>query len=120
MFTSAAGALGAEYAAAANTELVISVQIEHPQAVEEIEQICQEGIDVVFVSSLYRIRPVFRLLIASYQIGPFDLALSMGVEFGSEKHEAAMAKILATAQKHGKVAAMFCEISCDLLEYQQF
>ncbi|KAE9403738.1 Phosphoenolpyruvate/pyruvate domain-containing protein [Gymnopus androsaceus JB14] len=86
--TSAAGALGAEYAAAANTELVISVQIEHPQAVEEIEQICQEGIDVVF-------------------IGPFDLALSMGVEFGSEKHEAAMAKILATAQKHGKVAAMF-------------
>ncbi|KIK64920.1 hypothetical protein GYMLUDRAFT_94405 [Collybiopsis luxurians FD-317 M1] len=89
MFTSATGALGGGYATAANNDLVISVQIEHPQAVEEIEQICQEGIDVVF-------------------IGPFDLAMSMGVEFGGEAHEAAIAKILATAQKHGKVAAIFC------------
>ncbi|KAF9074636.1 Phosphoenolpyruvate/pyruvate domain-containing protein [Rhodocollybia butyracea] len=89
MFTSATGVLGGGYATAANRDLVISVQIEHPQAVEEIEEICQEGIDVVF-------------------IGPFDLALSMGVEFGGEAHEAAIAKILAAAQKHKKVAAMFC------------
>jgi len=89
MFTNAAGALGAGYAAAANDDLVISVQIEHPQAVEEIDLICQEGIDVVF-------------------IGPFDLALSMQVQFGSEEHEAAIAKILASAKKHGKVAAIFC------------
>ncbi|KAJ3856079.1 Phosphoenolpyruvate/pyruvate domain-containing protein [Lentinula lateritia] len=89
MFTSATGALGGAYAVAANNELVISVQIEHPQAVAEIEEICQEGIDVVF-------------------IGPFDLALSMGVQFGSEAHEAAISKILASAKKHGKVAAIFC------------
>ncbi|KAF5392056.1 hypothetical protein D9757_003277 [Collybiopsis confluens] len=89
MFTSATGALGSGYAAAANNDLIISVQIEHPQAVKEIEEICQEGIDVVF-------------------IGPFDLAMSMGVEFGGEEHEAAIAKILATAKKHGKVAAIFC------------
>jgi len=89
MFTSATGALGGAYAAAANNDLIISVQIEHPQAVEEIDLICQEGIDVVF-------------------IGPFDLALSMGVEFGGEAHEAAIAKILSTAQKRGKVAAIFC------------
>ncbi|KAJ3869362.1 Phosphoenolpyruvate/pyruvate domain-containing protein [Lentinula novae-zelandiae] len=89
MFTSATGALGGAYAVAANHELVISVQIEHPQAVAEIEEICQEGIDVVF-------------------IGPFDLALSMGVQFGSEAHEAVISKILASAKKHGKVAAIFC------------
>ncbi|KAJ3800155.1 Phosphoenolpyruvate/pyruvate domain-containing protein [Lentinula aff. detonsa] len=89
MFTSATGALGGGYALAANSELVISVQIEHPQAVAEIDEICQEGIDVVF-------------------IGPFDLALSMGVQFGSEEHETAIAKILATAKKHGKIAAIFC------------
>lgn len=50
MYTHAAGALGAEYKASANEDLVIAVQIEHPQAVEEIDQICAEGIDVVLVS----------------------------------------------------------------------
>ncbi|KAJ3715757.1 Phosphoenolpyruvate/pyruvate domain-containing protein [Lentinula raphanica] len=89
MFTSATGVLGGGYALAANNDLVISVQIEHPQAVAEIDEICQEGIDVVF-------------------IGPFDLALSMGVQFGGEEHEAAIAKILASAKKHGKIAAIFC------------
>lgn len=32
----------------------------------------------------------------------------MGVEFGSEAHEAAIAKILASAKKAGKTAAIFC------------
>ncbi|EIM84048.1 Phosphoenolpyruvate/pyruvate domain-containing protein [Stereum hirsutum FP-91666 SS1] len=89
MYTHAAGALGGDYKARANEDLVIAVQIEHPQAVEEIDQICATGIDVAF-------------------IGPFDLALSMGVEFGSEAHEAAIAKILASAKKAGKTAAIFC------------
>lgn len=107
MFTNAAGALGAGYAAAANDDLVISVQIEHPQAVEEIDLICQEGIDVVFVSCHLSCSTRSN---TKYQIGPFDLALSMQVQFGSEEHEAAIAKILASAKKHGKVAAIFCEI----------
>ncbi|KAJ4481118.1 Phosphoenolpyruvate/pyruvate domain-containing protein [Lentinula aciculospora] len=89
MFTSATGALGGGYALAANNELIISVQIEHPQAVAEIEEICEEDIDVVF-------------------IGPFDLALSMGVPFASEAHETAITKILAAAKRHGKIAAIFC------------
>lgn len=49
MYTHAAGALGGDYKARANEDLVIAVQIEHPQAVEEIDQICATGIDVAFV-----------------------------------------------------------------------
>lgn len=49
MFTHAAGALGGAYKAAANDDLVIAVQIEHPNAVKEIEEILAEGVDVVFV-----------------------------------------------------------------------
>ncbi|KAK7441770.1 hypothetical protein VKT23_009207 [Stygiomarasmius scandens] len=89
MFTHATGALGGTYKASADDDLLIAVQIEHPQAVEEIDQICAEGIDVAF-------------------IGPFDLAVSMGVEFGGPEHEAAIAKILAACKKAGKVAAIFC------------
>ncbi|KAL0565610.1 hypothetical protein V5O48_016414 [Marasmius crinis-equi] len=89
MFTHATGALGGTYKASADNDLVIAVQIEHPQAVEEIELICQEGIDVAF-------------------IGPFDLSISMGVEFGGEEHEAAISKILAACKKHKKCAAIFC------------
>lgn len=33
----------------------------------------------------------------------------MGVEFGSEEHEAAIAKILAATKKAGKTAAIFCK-----------
>ena len=50
MFTHAAGALGSEYRSFANESLVIVVQIEHPNAVEEIDAILAEDIDVAFVS----------------------------------------------------------------------
>ncbi len=33
----------------------------------------------------------------------------MGVDFGSEEHEAAIAKILAACKKAGKTAAIFCK-----------
>ncbi|KAK1225983.1 hypothetical protein PQX77_000684 [Marasmius sp. AFHP31] len=89
MFTHATGALGAKYKETADADLVIAVQIEHPQAVEEIDQICQEGIDVAF-------------------IGPYDLSISMGVEFGGKEHEDAISKILAACKKHKKYAAIFC------------
>ena len=49
MFTHAAGALGSEYKNLANESLVIAVQIEHPNAVEEIDAILAEDIDVAFV-----------------------------------------------------------------------
>ena len=50
MFTHAAGALGATYKASADDSLVIAVQIEHPDAVRDIELIVKEDIDVAFVS----------------------------------------------------------------------
>ncbi|KAJ7712174.1 hypothetical protein DFH07DRAFT_975000 [Mycena maculata] len=75
MYMHAAGALSGTYKASTNTNFVIAVQIEHPNAVKEIDAICAEGINIVF-------------------IGPFDLATSMNVEFGGEEHEAAIIKIL--------------------------
>ncbi|KAJ7619349.1 Phosphoenolpyruvate/pyruvate domain-containing protein [Roridomyces roridus] len=89
MFTHATGALGAAYLAAANDAIFVSVQIEHPDAVARIDEIVQEGIDCTF-------------------IGPYDLAVSMGVEHGSAEHEAAIAKILEATKKAGKVAGIFC------------
>jgi len=50
MFTHATGKLGLEYKNAADQDLVIMVQIEHPDAVKEIDAIVAEGIDVAFVS----------------------------------------------------------------------
>lgn len=34
----------------------------------------------------------------------------MNVQFGGEEHEAAIAKVLSTAHKAGKKAAIFCEL----------
>jgi 4-hydroxy-2-oxoheptanedioate aldolase len=42
---------------------------------------------------------------------PFDLAFSLGVEPGSDEHEAAIAKVLAACKKVGKPAAIFCRSS---------
>lgn len=41
----------------------------------------------------------------------------MGVEFGSEAHEAAIAKILASAKKAGKIAAIFCASAISFYSY---
>ncbi|VDB91531.1 unnamed protein product [Peniophora sp. CBMAI 1063] len=89
MFTHATNALGASYKAGADKNLVIAVQIEHPDSVRDIEQIVKEDIDVAF-------------------IGPFDLSIAMGVEFGSKEHEAAIQKILDASHAAGKTAAIFC------------
>jgi hypothetical protein len=47
----ATGALNATYKAAANENIIVAVQIEHPDAVAQIEEIVREGIDVTFVRS---------------------------------------------------------------------
>jgi 4-hydroxy-2-oxoheptanedioate aldolase len=41
-------------------------------------------------------------------IGPFDLSVAMGVDFGSKEHEGAIQDILAAAHKAGKKAGIFC------------
>ncbi|TRM65342.1 Pyruvate/Phosphoenolpyruvate kinase-like domain-containing protein [Schizophyllum amplum] len=89
MFTHATGAIGGDYKADADQELVIAVQIEHPNSVRDIDAILAEGVDVVF-------------------IGPFDLSVSMGVQFGSQEHEDAIATVLAACQKAKKTSAIFC------------
>ncbi|KAJ7854992.1 Phosphoenolpyruvate/pyruvate domain-containing protein [Mycena olivaceomarginata] len=89
MFTHATGALNATYKAAANENIIVAVQIEHPDAVAQIEEIVREGIDVTF-------------------IGPYDLAVSMGVEVGGAEHSAAVKKILDATKRAGKVAGIFC------------
>lgn len=66
------------------------VQIESRKAVENVEEIAKvDGIDLLF-------------------IGPFDLSKFLNVPFGSEEHEAAIARILAAAHAAGKTAGIFC------------
>lgn len=49
-------------------------------------------------------------------IGPFDLAKSMNVEFGGEKHESAIAKVLKATKAAGKYASIFVRCTSDMLK----
>ncbi|KIY43309.1 Phosphoenolpyruvate/pyruvate domain-containing protein [Fistulina hepatica ATCC 64428] len=89
MFTDATGALLSDYAATANDDIVIIVQIELSNAVKEIDAILATGVDVAF-------------------IGPFDLSINMGVPFGGTEHEAAIETVRAACQRAGKYSAMYC------------
>lgn len=69
----------------------MAVQIESRPGVENVEKIAAvPGLDVLF-------------------IGPFDLAMQMGVTRGGEEHEAAIQRVLAAAHAEGKKAAIFCK-----------
>ncbi len=81
---------GAAYDDSADASLVVAVQIESRQGVENVEAIAAvPGLDVLL-------------------IGPFDLALQMGVPRGGAEHEAAIQRVLAACKAHGKRAAIFC------------
>lgn len=41
----------------------------------------------------------------------------MGVEFGGEEHEEAIAKVLAACQKAGKAAGIYC--ACPMLPFNK-
>jgi 2-keto-3-deoxy-L-rhamnonate aldolase RhmA len=74
-----------EYIAAANAETFIAIQIEHFQAVEEIEQIAAApGVDVLF-------------------LGPADLSQSMGIPGGWDHPQvwSAIERMAAAAKKNG-------------------
>jgi 2-keto-3-deoxy-L-rhamnonate aldolase RhmA len=82
----------AEYMGVANDQVMVMVQAEHKDAVRNIELILAvPGIDVVFV-------------------GPYDLACSMGHgdQPGHPEVEAAIATVLAAAQRAGVVPGIFC------------
>lgn len=51
----AAGALNAAYRVPANDAIVVAVQIEHPDAVSQIDAILREGIDATFVRPSVRV-----------------------------------------------------------------
>ncbi|KAH8111365.1 Phosphoenolpyruvate/pyruvate domain-containing protein [Phellopilus nigrolimitatus] len=71
-------------------DLLVLAQIETKEAVANLEEIAQvEGLGVLF-------------------IGPFDLSLNLGVDFGSSAHEDAIQKVLEVSHKYGKKAAIYC------------
>ena len=85
---------GPDYTRYANDEIAVIVMIEHIEGVEHVEEILSvPGVDGCF-------------------IGPWDLALSMGVAFDQgghdPKHIAAVARVLETAQKLKVPAGIHC------------
>ncbi|MBU6349533.1 MAG: hypothetical protein KGS73_05210 [Chloroflexi bacterium] len=81
--------LGNDYHTWANQELFLAVQIETAAAVANAEAILAvEGVDGCLV-------------------GPFDLALSLGVAAGSPAHTAAIRQVLQACHTTGKVPGLF-------------
>jgi 4-hydroxy-2-oxoheptanedioate aldolase len=83
-----------EYAAAANREILVAVQIESIAGLDNLEEICSvPGVDAIFV-------------------GPYDLRAQLGLPPGSSGSEAAFVEALehikATAQRHGLPLGIYC------------
>ncbi len=79
---------GADYIKEANEERFTVIQIEDPEPMDELEEICAlPGIDMIF-------------------FGPADFTQGLGIpcEFGDERVAAARKLIAETARKHGKMA----------------
>lgn len=77
-----------EYLKQANRERFVIVQVEDPEPMEELDEICKvEGIDMIF-------------------FGPADYSQAIGApgEFNDTRIEEARIKIAETAKKHGKYA----------------
>ncbi|KAE8356287.1 Pyruvate/Phosphoenolpyruvate kinase-like domain-containing protein [Aspergillus coremiiformis] len=81
---------GPQYDDNADRELLVMVQIESRSGVENVEEIAKtEGLDVLL-------------------IGPFDLAMQLGIVRGGEEHEVAIQKIVQAVKAAGKKVAIFC------------
>lgn len=79
-----------EYFDQANDKLLTIVQIETPQAVENVDEIAAvDGVDVLFV-------------------GPMDLSINMGIakQFDHPRFREALAAVLAACRRHGKAAGI--------------
>ena len=77
-----------DYMASANSERFVTIQIEDPEPMEELDEICAlDGIDMIF-------------------FGPADYSQGLGIpnDFGNEKLTEARKRIAYTARKHGKFA----------------
>jgi 4-hydroxy-2-oxoheptanedioate aldolase len=81
---------GSDYVEWANDEVFLAVQIESAQAYENVEAIMAvDGVDGCWV-------------------GPWDLALSMGIERGSAEHEVALTRIVEACHRTGKIPGIAC------------
>ncbi len=79
---------GPEYLQCANDEILVILQIEDMEGIDNTEAIMSvDGVDVGF-------------------LGPGDLSLAMGVERGSDEHEAAVQKFLAGCKAACKPCGM--------------
>ena len=80
------------YMARANENTLLLPQCETAGCLEHIDEICAiDGVDGIF-------------------IGPFDLSIALGIpgDFADERHINAVAHVLETCHRHGKLAVMFC------------
>ncbi|MBL8583133.1 MAG: 4-hydroxy-2-oxovalerate aldolase [Rhizobiaceae bacterium] len=87
-----------EYLSRANAETVVAVQVETAEGLANVDAIAATpGVDVIFV-------------------GPGDLSVSLAAigPAGAERLAAAIEIILAAAQRHGKVAGIFCPGSAEV------
>lgn len=83
---------GSGYEKQANDEILLMVQIETGRGADLAEQImATEGVDGCW-------------------IGPYDLAKSMGLVFGSDEHEEAISQILKACQSTGKVPGIWANM----------
>jgi len=81
---------GADYASAANDNILLAVMIETREALGRAAQIASvPGLDCLF-------------------IGPGDLSVALGTERGSEEHEAAIQRVLDAASSAGIPAGFPC------------
>ena len=92
-----------DYQQVINDNITVTVQIESPKAVENVDAICAvEGIDAVF-------------------IGPSDLAASYG-HLGNPAHpevQAAMRRIIDRAKAHGTPVGTLAPVESDARRYME-
>ena len=82
--------MGDDYKEAANENTLVALMIETVEAVEAVPEIAAvDGVDLLF-------------------LGPGDLSVSMGVEFGSDEHEAMIQRVLRESNEVGTPVGFPC------------
>lgn len=91
----------ADYAAQTNQQIMVLTQVEHVDAVANLDEILSvEGLDGIF-------------------IGPADLSQSMKIpgQFSNEDYRATVANSIKRAREAGKIAGIFCFHAADAKDW---